>query len=129
MSRLEDAIRAYSRAIEINPRYARAYANRGNIWRKMDERENAIADYRHGLTLDGRNTLALAGLKTLGVSANAAASTGPAGGSPSRSDPFDRGPQVARSSPPAAPRHRPWPRAKKAAARAPDFSCRRKATS
>jgi S1-C subfamily serine protease len=102
MKQLEDAMAAYNRAIELNPRYARAYANRGDIWRKMDQRDNAIADYRHALTLDGRNTLALAGLKTLGVSPTSAGSTGPAPAAPSRSDPFDRGSQVARTSPPAA---------------------------
>ena len=35
MNRLQDALAAYNRAIELNPKYARAYANRGDIWRKM----------------------------------------------------------------------------------------------
>jgi S1-C subfamily serine protease len=102
MKRFEEAMSAYNRAIEINPRYARAYANRGDIWRKTNQRDNAIADYRHALTLDGRNSLALAGLKTLGVSASTPAASGPAGGAPARSDPFDRGQQVARTTPPEA---------------------------
>jgi S1-C subfamily serine protease len=102
MNQLEDAMAAYSRAIELNPRYARAYANRGDIWRKMGERENAIADYRHALALDARNELAQSGLRTMGVSANAPALTGPAGGSTPRTDPFDRGQQTARTTPPAA---------------------------
>ena len=68
---------AYSRAIELNPQYARAYANRGDIWRKMGKREDAIADYRHALSLDPRQSLALAGLKTLGISTSALG-TGPA---------------------------------------------------
>ena len=67
MNQLEDAMAAYNRAIEINPRYARAYANRGDIWRKMGNRDNAVADYRHALSIDPDNNLARAGLKILGV--------------------------------------------------------------
>ena len=77
MNQLDDAMAAYNRAIEINPRYARAYANRGDIWRKKGQRENAIADYRYALSLDARNNLALAGLKTLGVSASASVPSTP----------------------------------------------------
>jgi len=68
MSQLDDAMAAYNMAIDINPRYARAYANRGDIWRKKGNRDNAIADYRHALSIDPDNNLARAGLKILGVS-------------------------------------------------------------
>jgi len=61
---------AYNRAIEINPRYTRAYANRGDIWRKMDNKDNAVADYRHALSIDPDNALARDGLKILGVAVN-----------------------------------------------------------
>ena len=99
MNRLQEALAAYNRAIELNPRYARAYANRGDIWRKLGRREDAIADYRQALSLDGRNRIALDGLKTLGVGTGTAAGTGPLESpNPPRPDPF----QVARPSDPPA---------------------------
>ena len=108
MDRLEDALAAYSRAIDLNPKYARAYANRGDIWRKMGRRDDAIADYRYALRLDGRNALALAGLKTLGVSPDTSAGTAPLNPSSPRPDPFERPSQVARPSPtqPTPPREK-----------------------
>ena len=108
MKRLEEALAAYSRAIDLNPNYARAYANRGDIWRKMGRRDDAIADYRYALRLDGRNALALAGLKTLGVSPDTSAGTVPLNPSSPRPDPFERPSQVARPSPtqPTPPRQK-----------------------
>ncbi len=134
MNQLDDAMAAYNRAIEINPRYARAYANRGDIWRKKGQRENAIADYRYALSLDARNNLALAGLKTLGVSASASvpATPPPGAGQLNRRQVLRRsGRSVRRNNKPARHRlhrHRPS-RAKEEEARAPASSCRRKAMS
>jgi Tfp pilus assembly protein PilF len=54
-------------AIQLNPKYARAIANRGDIWRKRGYPENAIADYRLALSIDPQQPIALAGLKILGV--------------------------------------------------------------
>jgi serine protease Do len=107
MNRLQEALAAYSRAIELNPKYARAFANRGDIWRKMDQRENAIADYRRALSLDGSNAIALAGLKILDSGAGTSASPGPAE-RPSNPPPSERPTQVARPSPadPTPPREK-----------------------
>ena len=94
MNRLDEAMAAYNRAIESNPRYARAFANRGDIWRKMGNQGNAIADYQHALSIDRNNSVALAGLKLLGVDANIATSTGP----------IDRPPAPTRPSSPTLPK-------------------------
>lgn len=100
LNRLEEALAAYSRAIEINPKYARAYANRGDIWRKTGKRDDAIADYRRALSLEPQQSIALAGLKTLGISTSA--STGPVDQPPQR-DPFASPEQVARPAPTQPP--------------------------
>jgi S1-C subfamily serine protease len=103
LNRLEDAMAAYARAIDINPKYARAYANRGDIWRKLGKRDEAAADYQQALRLDPKQSIALAGLKALGLGPSTSASTGPS----DRPDPFARPDPVARPEPTQPP-----PRAK-----------------
>ena len=129
MNQLEDALGAYNRAIELNPQYARAYANRGDIWRKMGKREDAIADYRHALSLDGNNKLALAGLKTLGIRPARRPRPAPQPARRRERIQFERGAeQVARTAPAARTRP-PAAREKRRAAPAPGSSSRRKAIS
>jgi tetratricopeptide (TPR) repeat protein len=41
----DSAMRDYNLAIRMNPTYAEAYSNRGNVHRKADRHEDAIADY------------------------------------------------------------------------------------
>jgi S1-C subfamily serine protease len=93
LNRLQDAMAAYARAIELNPKYARAYANRGDIWRKLGNRDEAAADYQQALRLDPKQSIALAGLKALGLSPSTSAST----------DPFARPEPVARPEPTQPP--------------------------
>ena len=40
----DKAIEAYSRAIELNPKYAEAYYNRGEAWLHLEQWENAKSD-------------------------------------------------------------------------------------
>jgi hypothetical protein len=42
----------FNKAIEIDPHYARAYANRGDIYLQQGNRNRAMAEYRQALSLD-----------------------------------------------------------------------------
>ena len=42
----------YHRAIEINPDFAQAYANRGIAYSHLNQYKKAIADYEKALALD-----------------------------------------------------------------------------
>lgn len=44
-------IALYTRAIEIEPSYAKAYVGRGNLYRDVDELENSITDYERAIEL------------------------------------------------------------------------------
>jgi len=50
--RYEEAIMAFSKAIEMNPKHADAYANRGGIWYYKEQYEKAIADYTKALAIN-----------------------------------------------------------------------------
>ena len=47
-----EAISAFATAIDAEPEFGGAYANRGILYDRMGQYEQAIADYRHALTLD-----------------------------------------------------------------------------
>ena len=42
----------YDQAIELNPKYARAYHNRGSAWGNKGDLDRAIADYDQAIRLD-----------------------------------------------------------------------------
>ena len=48
----DEAIEAFSKAIEIDPGYADAYGNRGNTYRKMGQYDQATADLNKAVELD-----------------------------------------------------------------------------
>jgi tetratricopeptide (TPR) repeat protein len=54
--RYEEAIMAYTKALDINPRHAKAYNNRGNAWAKKGNYNRAIADYNKALEINPRLT-------------------------------------------------------------------------
>lgn len=58
---LDGAIADYTKAIEIDPRYARAYDNRGSARAKKGDPDGAIADYSKAIELDPRYPLAYIG--------------------------------------------------------------------
>lgn len=49
---LTQAIAEYSKAIEINPKHAKAYYNRGNTYGKRDNLIQAISDYTKAIEID-----------------------------------------------------------------------------
>ncbi len=55
---LEQAVADYTRAIELDPRYAKAYNNRGNTYAALGEKERALDDYDVALELEPDLTLA-----------------------------------------------------------------------
>ncbi len=55
---LEDKIRLYSKAIELNPDYSEAYNNRGVAYRKKGEYDRAILDFDKAIELNPDGVLA-----------------------------------------------------------------------
>jgi serine/threonine protein kinase len=50
--RYREAIAAYDRAIALDPKYALAYNNRGNIYSDLKEYRQAIVDFNRAISLD-----------------------------------------------------------------------------
>ncbi len=50
--RYDDAIADFNRALQINPSFAQAYANRGLVYRLKDDDANAVADYNRALQVN-----------------------------------------------------------------------------
>jgi tetratricopeptide (TPR) repeat protein len=49
----------FSQAIEVNPRYANAYINLGNAWRRKNDNDRALVDYNEAIRLEPkRNAIA-----------------------------------------------------------------------
>jgi tetratricopeptide (TPR) repeat protein len=46
-----DALADYNKAIELNPRFAEAYNNRGNLKQDEGDTEDAFADYQRAIKL------------------------------------------------------------------------------
>jgi tetratricopeptide (TPR) repeat protein len=55
---LDEAIAAYSRAIELAPKYGRAWTNRGIAYFKRRQYDQAVADFSRAIELDRRQVLA-----------------------------------------------------------------------
>ncbi|MHC4165758.1 MAG: tetratricopeptide repeat protein [Planctomycetota bacterium] len=58
LGRSSEAIRKYDRAIELNPKCAKAYNNRGGAYLILGERAKAIFDFSKALELDPKYTSA-----------------------------------------------------------------------
>ena len=54
----QEAIEAYTRAIELDDELVNAYINRGNAYFQLGEYENALADLDQAVALDSENPLA-----------------------------------------------------------------------
>jgi Flp pilus assembly protein TadD len=52
LGRLDDAHRDYTKAIEVDPSFAPAYANRGNVRILRNDVPGGMADFRKALALD-----------------------------------------------------------------------------
>ena len=46
------AIDNYTKAIKIDPDYVKAYHNRGNTYKELENYKNAIADYTRAIKID-----------------------------------------------------------------------------
>jgi tetratricopeptide (TPR) repeat protein len=55
---LSAAIYDYTRAIDLDPKYAAAYCNRGNAYRKIRKRDEALSDYTRAIELDPQYAVA-----------------------------------------------------------------------
>ncbi|MEO1068623.1 MAG: tetratricopeptide repeat protein [Cyanobacteria bacterium J06638_6] len=56
----QGAIKDYTQAVELNPRYAEAYNNRGVAYARLGDRQSAIADYDRAIGLNPDYALAYA---------------------------------------------------------------------
>ena len=54
----QDAVNAYTRAIELNPKDAKAYNNRGNAYNRLGNYQQAIANYNRAIKLDPKLAMA-----------------------------------------------------------------------
>ncbi|HHT9125137.1 MAG TPA: tetratricopeptide repeat protein [Candidatus Brocadiia bacterium] len=54
LSRFEEAIKQYDKALEINPNLADAYLNRGNAYYNKGENDRAILDFNKALEINSR---------------------------------------------------------------------------
>ena len=52
--RYDLSINYFNKAIEINPRYAKAYSNRGNAYYKNGQYEKTISDYNKAIEINPR---------------------------------------------------------------------------
>jgi tetratricopeptide (TPR) repeat protein len=52
MGRYQDAVTDLSRAIDLDPGLAWAFAERGETYRRMERHEQALADFRRAIDLD-----------------------------------------------------------------------------
>jgi tetratricopeptide (TPR) repeat protein len=52
MARYEESSRSYTRAIELDPGYARAYSNRGSVEKKIGNYPRARGDFNRAVDLD-----------------------------------------------------------------------------
>jgi tetratricopeptide (TPR) repeat protein len=62
---LEKAHRDYSRAIELDPSFAAAYANRGNVRIIRNNVSGAMADFRKALALDPNDDVTRANFEAI----------------------------------------------------------------
>ena len=54
----QEALEAFTKAIELNPKYAEAYNNRGIAHLKLGNYQQAIRDYDKAIKLDPKNAMA-----------------------------------------------------------------------
>jgi tetratricopeptide (TPR) repeat protein len=67
MGDYDQAIADYSEAIRIDPSYAVAYSNRGNLLEPKVRREATIADFRRALAISPNHGRSRDALKRLGA--------------------------------------------------------------
>jgi len=63
----DEALNDYNKAVALYPKFATAFANRGDVYSKKNDKERAVAEYRRALAIEPSNEIALSGLKRLGA--------------------------------------------------------------
>ena len=58
MGNLDDAVKDFELAIDLQPENAETYNNRGNLWRDKGDLDAAISDYNTAIRLDENESLA-----------------------------------------------------------------------
>lgn len=61
------AINFYSQAISLNPKFAEAFTNRGNVYEGLGEFDLAIADYDQALALSPEDAVAISAINNRGL--------------------------------------------------------------
>jgi tetratricopeptide (TPR) repeat protein len=67
MREYDRAISDYNKAIELDPKLAGAYSNRGYVYVHKQDKNHAIADFRKALSLDPNHNGAREGLRRFGL--------------------------------------------------------------
>ena len=65
LGNLDEAQRDYSKAIELDPSFAAAYANRGNVRIIRNDLNGAMADFRKALALDPNDDVTRANFEAI----------------------------------------------------------------
>jgi tetratricopeptide (TPR) repeat protein len=65
LGKLDEAHRDYSKAIELDPSFAAAYANRGNVRIIRNDVNGAMADFRRALALDPNDDVTRANFEAI----------------------------------------------------------------
>jgi tetratricopeptide (TPR) repeat protein len=65
LGQLEEAYLDYSKAIELNPTFAAAYTNRGNVRLLRNDAAGAIEDFRTAIELDPSDEIARENLSAI----------------------------------------------------------------
>jgi len=58
----KNSIEDFSKAIELHPKFGRAYINRGDVYKEIKEMGSAISDYNHSIPLFDKDKITLASI-------------------------------------------------------------------
>jgi protein O-mannosyl-transferase len=65
-ARYPEALDVLEKAQRYDPNFEMTYAYRGGVYEKLGKNDRAAEEYRHALTIDPKNQMALDGLRRLG---------------------------------------------------------------
>jgi tetratricopeptide (TPR) repeat protein len=65
LGRYDEALADFGQALQLNPDYALAYLNRGNVYQNLDQAERAQQDFNRAFSLDPNHPAMQAKLEEL----------------------------------------------------------------